>query len=56
MHAHGRRHTHAAMLRAEHFEIAVIKRQLGPRSLLTTIEYLDHLEPRAAVGVIAQRV
>lgn len=43
VHAHGLRHTHAAELRAEGVDIAIIRRQLGHRSLLTTIGYLDHL-------------
>ena len=55
VHAHGLRHTHAAELRAEGIDVAVIKRQLGHRSLLTTIGYLDHLEPASAVGTIADR-
>ncbi len=45
VHAHGLRHTHASELRAEGIDVAVIKRQLGHRSLMTTIEYLDHLNP-----------
>lgn len=45
VHAHGFRHTYASELRTEGIDIAVIKRQLGHRSLLTTIEYLDHIEP-----------
>ncbi len=55
VHAHGLRHTHASELRAEGVDIAVIKRQLGHRSLLTTIEYLDHLEPALALISIHQR-
>jgi integrase/recombinase XerD len=55
VHTHGLRHTHASELRAEGVDIAVIKRQLGHRSLLTTIEYLDHIEPQIVVGVIASR-
>lgn len=45
VHAHGFRHTHASELRAEGIDIALIKQQLGHRSLMITIEYLDHLEP-----------
>lgn len=55
VHAHGLRHTHASELRAEGIDIAVIKRQLGHRSLLTTIRYLDHLEPGNTVGTIRAR-
>jgi len=46
---HGLRHTHTVELRAEGIDIAVIKRQLGHTSLLTTIRYLDHLEPDSFV-------
>lgn len=56
VHAHGLRHTHASELRAEGVDIAVIKWQLGHRSLMTTIEYLDHLEPLAALCAFATRV
>jgi len=56
VHAHGLRHTHAAELRAEGIDIAVIKRQLGHSSLLTTIRYLDHLEPSSVICIIAQRM
>ena len=55
VHAHGLRHTHAAELRAEGIDIAVIKRQLGHVSLMTTIWYLDHLAPESVVGVIGRR-
>jgi site-specific recombinase XerD len=55
VHAHGLRHAHAAELRAEGVDIAVISRQLGHRSLLTTIEYLDHLAPAAVLERIGQR-
>ncbi len=56
VHAHGLRHTHAAELRAEGIDIAVVKRQLGHSSLLTTIRYLDYLEPNSVVRVISRRV
>lgn len=55
VHAHGLRHTHASELRAEGVDIAVIKRQLGHRSLLTTIEYLDHIAPESIVGALYRR-
>jgi len=55
VHAHGLRHTHAAELRAEGIDISVIKRQLGHASLLTTIRYLDHLEPGSVVQAIGER-
>lgn len=56
VHAHGLRHTHASELRTEGVDIAVIKRQLGHSSLLTTIEYLDHLDPRYALDRITERM
>ncbi len=55
VHAHGLRHTHAAELRAEGVDVAIIRRQLGHESLLTTIRYLDHLAAAAVVEVIAGR-
>lgn len=55
VHAHGLRHTHAAELRAEGIDIAVIRRQLGHASLLTTVRYLDHLEPESVVRAINAR-
>jgi site-specific recombinase XerD len=55
VHAHGLRHTHAAELRAEGIDIAVIRRQLGHASLLTTVRYLDHLEPESVVTRIGMR-
>ena len=55
VHAHGLRHAHAAELRAEGVDIAVISRQLGHRSLLTTIEYLDHLAPGSVLRSIGRR-
>lgn len=55
VHAHGLRHTHASELRAEGIDIAVIKQQLGHRSLLTTIEYLGHIQPTHLIGVMSER-
>ena len=55
VHAHGLRHTHASELRAEGVDIAVIKRQLGHRSLLTTIEYLDHVQPASVLSAFTRR-
>ena len=56
LHAHGFRHTHAAELRSEGIDLAVIRRQLGHNSLLTTVRYLDHLEPESVVNRIYERV
>lgn len=56
VHAHGLRHTHASELRSEGVDIAVIRRQMGHASLLTTIEYLDHLEPESVLEAVSVRV
>ncbi len=56
VHAHGLRHTHAAQLREEGVDVGIISRQLGHRSLLTTIRYLDHIEPTAVVEAMRGRV
>jgi len=40
VHAHGLRHTHAAQLRAEGVDIAIISRQLGHSSITTTARCL----------------
>lgn len=55
VHAHGFRHTQASELRAEGIDVTVIKRQLGHTSLLTTIRYLDHIEPRHVLFAVANR-
>ncbi|CAG1010340.1 Tyrosine recombinase XerH [Phycisphaerales bacterium] len=55
VHAHGFRHTHAAQLRAEGVDIGIISKQLGHKSLLTTILYLDHVAPTAVVEAIGRR-
>jgi site-specific recombinase XerD len=55
LHAQGSRHTHAAELRAEGIDLAVIRRQLGHASLPTTVRYLDHLEPESVVRSMQTR-
>jgi len=55
VHAHGLRHTHAAQLRAEGVDIAIISRQLGHSSIATTARYLDHLAPRAVIEAMRSR-
>ena len=55
VHAHGLRHTHAAQLRAEGVDIAIISRQLGHVSIATTARYLDHLAPRAVIEAMRSR-
>ena len=56
VHAHGLRHTHAAQLRAEGVDIAIISRQLGHASINTTARYLDHLAPRAVIEAMRRRI
>ncbi|UCC29176.1 MAG: tyrosine-type recombinase/integrase [Phycisphaerales bacterium] len=55
VHAHGLRHTHAAQLRAEGVDIAIISRQLGHASIATTARYLDHIAPTAVIEVTRRR-
>jgi site-specific recombinase XerD len=55
VHAHGLRHTHAAQLRAEGVDIAIISRQLGHASITTTARYLDHLARRAVIEAMRRR-
>lgn len=55
VHAHGLRHTLASELRAEGVDIAIIRRQLGHASLLTTVEYLDHISPTIMLQALASR-
>ncbi len=55
VHAHGLRHTHAAQLRAEGVDIAIISRQLGHSSITTTARYLDHIAPRAVIEAMRRR-
>ncbi len=55
VHAHGLRHTHAAQLRAEGVDIAIISRQLGHASIATTARYLDHLAPLAVIEAMRRR-
>jgi len=55
VHPHGLRHTHAAELRAEGIDIAIISKQLGHRSIATTARYLDHIAPMDVVRRISNR-
>ena len=55
VHAHGLRHTHAAQLRAEGVDIAIISRQLGHASITTTARYLDHIAPTAVIETMRNR-
>ena len=55
VHAHGLRHTHAAELRGEGFDIGIISKQLGHASIATTARYLDHIAPWAVVEAVGRR-
>lgn len=55
VHAHGLRHTHAAELRSEGVDVGIISKQLGHRSLLTTIRYLDHIAPARVIEAVRAR-
>lgn len=55
VHAHGLRHTHAAQLRSEGVDVGIISKQLGHRSILTTIRYLDHINPTRVVEAVRAR-
>ena len=55
VHAHGLRHTHAAQLRAEGIDIAIISKQLGHSAISTTALYLDHLAPQAVIEAMRSR-
>ena len=55
VHAHGLRHTHAAQLRAEGVDTAIISRQLGHASITTTAIYLDHIAPTAVIDAMRNR-
>ena len=55
VHPHGLRHTHAAELRGEGVDIGIISKQLGHRSIATTVRYLDHIAPWAVIETIGSR-
>jgi site-specific recombinase XerD len=55
VHPHGLRHTHAAELRQEGFDIGIISKQLGHRDISTTARYLDHVAPWAVVEAVRRR-
>ncbi len=55
VHPHGLRHTHAAELRGEGIDIGIISKQLGHRSIATTVRYLDHIAPWQVVEVVGGR-
>lgn len=55
VHAHGFRHTHAAQLRAEGVDIAIISRQLGHSRIHVTARYLDLIAPTAVIWTLSRR-
>lgn len=55
VHAHGLRHSHACELMREGMPINLISRQLGHRSIATTVCYLDHISPLEVVKAVGAR-
>lgn len=55
VHPHGLRHTMAFELLMEGQPLGVIRDQLGHSQLATTMRYLDHLAPAAAIKAIHSR-
>lgn len=55
VHPHGFRHTMAFELLMEGQPLGVIRDQLGHKSLGTTMRYLDHLAPAAAIRAMHER-
>jgi site-specific recombinase XerD len=56
VHPHGFRHTMAYELMMEGVPLGVIRDQLGHSQLGTTMRYLDHLAPAAAIRAMHARV
>ena len=56
VHVHGLRHTGANQLFEEGMDLRIIQKQLGHSSLAVTDRYLDHLNPKAVVETMRNRV
>jgi site-specific recombinase XerD len=54
-HPHGLRHCCASELRQEGVEIGLIAKQLGHRSIVTTVRYLDHICPEQVLNTMRAR-
>jgi site-specific recombinase XerD len=55
VHSHAFRHTFAYQLVDEGVDVVTISKLLGHTSIVTTVVYLDHLNPKAAVAAAAGR-
>lgn len=55
VHPHGLRHTMAFELLMEGVDLGTIRAQLGHSSLATTMRYVDHLAPAAAIRTMHER-
>jgi integrase/recombinase XerC len=55
VHAHGLRHTMAAEMLAEGYDIGTISIQLGHSSIATTATYLAHISPNAVIKAMRSR-
>jgi site-specific recombinase XerD len=56
VHSHAFRHTFASQLVDEGVDVVTISKLLGHSSIVTTVVYLDHLNPKAAVEAASGRV
>lgn len=55
VHPHQLRHTMAAQLAQEGVPVNAIQKQLGHSSLVTTIQYLDRIQPQELIDIIKAR-
>ena len=55
VHAHAFRHTFASQALAEGASVGVISKQLGHRSIATTVRYLEHIAPQDVVDWVRGR-
>jgi integrase len=54
VHPHGLRHSHAALMAWSGTPVHVIQRQLGHKSLDTTVRYIGQVAPRQLVEAVNQ--
>ncbi|MHC4864640.1 MAG: tyrosine-type recombinase/integrase [Planctomycetota bacterium] len=55
VHAHGLRHTMAAEMLAEGYDVGTISMQLGHSNIATTATYLAHISPSAVIKAMQSR-
>lgn len=55
VHAHGLRHTMAAEMLAEGYDVGTISMQLGHSNIATTATYLAHISPNAVIKAMQSR-